>query len=434
MNFEPEFLSPRQGAATSIAGGFCEKEPIAPLNSAAQAPPGPSMYNFVKAVAKDSAAPEAAERISERLRLRPEDALSQNSKKSTGLHACGYLKRWDMAMALLAAGADPEAKNDAGHSFFLTAANDPQAPVDILFSGHPHLLEKHRKFESKGLKRNRAKMPASEKDQPKDAPVQQGAAKCGPARPSAPAPANAWNVYVERQDWSQEPPPAQDFSRASMPTERAALFVESIPEELLAKLLERGLGLAPAAQGQALLRLCQSEAGRACPEDWAQGCREAPVADQREAMALLATAGAERSVHLLAQAGMAIDDELVELCEERQWHELADLLIDLQSMRKLMAPSASALRAGAPRQGKQAQWQERKPASAKRKSPGAAGSGRGQPQLGARSRKLGLIANLDAPVREASDFEYAERKPSAKAPLVIVKKYRRPATGGPVGG
>lgn len=422
MHIEPEFSSSEQTHGADAASGSHDLS--AP--SAKNAPAGPSMYNFVKAIANEHSGPEAAAKIAERLRARPEDARSQNSKKSTGLHACGYLRRWDIAQELLNSGADPELKNDAGHSFFLTAAKAPGAPLDILFASRPDLLEKHGAFESKKTKKTshgataRAEGPARANSEP---------SLKGPRQESP------WRQYLARQEWSEAPPPAKEFAAAGSSAEETALFAEAVPERVLASLLSEGIALAPAIQGQALLRLCQSDVGRSCPEGWAASCLKAPLRDQREAMRLLAEAGAGHSIQQLAQAGFLIDDELVELCEERDWHELADLLIDLRSMRSLMSPSAQGGKSGASSGQKRAaapsQGQDRKPAGAKRKPQGGARNSNFQ---NGRGRKLGLIANLDGPVREASDFEYAEKRPLAKAPLIIVKKSRRPATGSPLGG
>lgn len=424
MHIEPEISSSEQkhGGAAALEN----KDLTAP--NAKPGPTGPSMYNFVKAIAKESSGPEAAAKIADRLKARPDDVDSQNSKKSTGLHACGYLRRWDIAQEFLNAGADPEIKNDAGHSFFLTAAKTPGAQLDVLFASRPDLLEKHGAFESKNAKKTKHGSSAKIDKSATIAQNQESAARTN-TRPESP-----WRQYLAKQEWSKKPPAAKEFMAAGVSAEEAALFVEAIPESVLANLLSDGIALPPAIQGQALLRLCQSDAGRSCAEGWAAGCLKAPIQDQREAMKLLAEAGADHCIHHLAQAGISIEDELVEICEEREWHALADLLIDLRSMRSLMSPAAHGGKGGGSAGKKRvfapSQAQDRKPASAKRKTQGGA---RGPNFQNGRGRKLGLIANLDGPVREASDFDYAERKPLAKAPLIIVKKSRRPATGKTLG-
>lgn len=415
MHIEPELSSSEQNNGAAVV--LDSQNVAAP--SAKPSPAGPSMYNFVKVIAKEHSGSEAAAKIAERLNARPEDVHSQNSKKSTGLHASGYLRRWDIAQELLNAGADPELKNDAGHSFFLTAAKAPGAPLDVLFASRPDLLEKHGAFESKSSKKTK-QGPTVKTERAAAAQKQE------PATRSALRQESPWRQYLAKQEWSKAPPAAKEFMAAGVSEEEAALFVEAIPEHVLGSLLSAGIALSPQIQGQALLKLCQSDAGRSCSEGWAARCLNAPMQDQREAMRLLAKAGADHSIQQLAQAGIAIEDELVELCEERDWHALADLLIDLRSMRSLMSLSGK----GGQKQGFPAsQGQDRKPARAKRKPQGGARSSNFQ---NGRGRKLGLIANLDGPVKDASDFEYAERKPLAKAPLIIVKKSRRPATGSPL--
>lgn len=103
-----------------------------------------SFYDLLKELAKQ--APKAG---LAGLKAEIENGRSvdeKNAKGSTALHAAGYLKRWDFAKELLEAGASPTERNEVGHSFFLTAVKDPNAPWRELLKKFPDLVEKHERF------------------------------------------------------------------------------------------------------------------------------------------------------------------------------------------------------------------------------------------------------------------------------------------------
>lgn len=121
-----------------------------------------SMYNLIKTLANDPL-DSATEKIAAFVR-KYGNFDEPNSKGSTGLHACAYIRRWDLAKALLDMGADPLRKNNASHSFFLTLVKTPDAPWREVLSSHTDLIEKHERFlETKSASPRPAKKDRSER-------------------------------------------------------------------------------------------------------------------------------------------------------------------------------------------------------------------------------------------------------------------------------
>lgn len=86
---------------------------------------GGSLYSFIKTIAR-MPLDEGRQMLRERVKAHNNiNALS--IKGSTGLHACAYLKRWDLATILINAGANPDIKNQAGHSFWGTLFLNPKS-------------------------------------------------------------------------------------------------------------------------------------------------------------------------------------------------------------------------------------------------------------------------------------------------------------------
>lgn len=120
-----------------------ENEPVAA--------PGPAtikavagLYNVVKLWAR-LPEDEARQKLSEAL-ARPELANAKNNKGSTGLHAAGYLRRWDLAKIMIEAGADPLIKNLAGHDFYTLLVTAPRSPWRELLASHPDLIARQEAF------------------------------------------------------------------------------------------------------------------------------------------------------------------------------------------------------------------------------------------------------------------------------------------------
>lgn len=138
------------------------------------AKPVAGLYNLVKAWAQ-----LPVDEAHQKLKLavtRPESVLATNNKGSTGLHAAGYLRRWDLAKILLEAGADPLLKNLAGHDFYNQLVTTPKSPWKELLAQHPDLLAKQEEFvsarkkqhteqrEQKNLQKNNTKKSSKEID------------------------------------------------------------------------------------------------------------------------------------------------------------------------------------------------------------------------------------------------------------------------------
>lgn len=378
-----------------------------------------SLYNLVKALSKEADSDAAIEKL--RLAATADAARlnAKNSKGSTALHACGYLRRWDMAQALLDAGADPVTRNAAGHSFFLTAVRDPEAPWEILFGGHPELLDKHRKFLAKEPRRHGAK----ERIGPQAGQLIAGRPPGDELAeaPRRPSPQLEICEAFEMGDWdrfvSGGAAPGLDASEGAR--ECLARFGPIAAVELA---FARGLAL-DAIRAETLCRRAVAEAWSLSGRSWVMAGRHLSATAQRGVLSAAVQEARFSTVEALARAGWAYDEELVEELEELGAYEVADALIDLQS-----APPAPI---GRPEGGKPARGAgPSRPAAGKvgigkRARKVAPGKARGRPKKERKSSSM--IANLDRPSKEASDFEYRERQPQAKAPLIIVKKARAPA-------
>lgn len=133
------------------------------------------LYNLVKLWAR-LPEEEAREKLTAAL-ARPELANAKNNKGSTGLHAAGYLRRWDLAKIMVEAGADPLIKNLAGHDFYTLLVTAPRSPWRELLSSHPDLIARQESFleERKrpgGVAKEKAAKKGLDKAQEKKAPAE----------------------------------------------------------------------------------------------------------------------------------------------------------------------------------------------------------------------------------------------------------------------
>lgn len=381
-----------------------------------------SLYNLVKAAAKEINCVIGAERLRVAATKGGGRLDAKNSKGSTALHACAYLRRWDLAQVLLDAGANPLAKNAAGHTFFLTAVKDPVAPWEALFAAHSKLLEKHRQFLSRTGDRSE--------------------------RPARPAREAQGKLRTEGESWPASP------SRGSAPMNeaRSALFEEGLWAEFEAEtklgqtaaflgsdegwvrcLAEAGPGAVYAAVGcTGLLRAPHARklAERAIDENWVDDAwtwirASGPQLTFGEQKDFMRRAWGNRAIPLMremARRGWIYDEYLVEDCEEAEEFDFADLLVDLSASPP--PPLRPVFAGGASSKSVQNGGLAAKSGNKVRRSmKGAGGKARGA--RGSKDRKpSSMIADLDRPAKEANDYEYKEKKPLAKAPLIIVKKAR----------
>lgn len=81
-----------------------------------------SFYGFIKTLTGSDAS-ESSQQLKNALECR--DVNEQSSKGSTALHACAYLKRWELAKILLDNGANGNIRNNAGHTFWKTVLKNP---------------------------------------------------------------------------------------------------------------------------------------------------------------------------------------------------------------------------------------------------------------------------------------------------------------------
>lgn len=133
------------------------------------------LYNVVKLWAR-LPEEEARQKLSEAL-SRPELVNAKNNKGSTGLHAAGYLRRWDLAKILMEAGADPLIKNLAGHDFYTLLVTAPRSPWRDLLSSHPDLIARQEAFLEE------RKRPAQAKEKAGKKSAERGAEKKAPSDP-----------------------------------------------------------------------------------------------------------------------------------------------------------------------------------------------------------------------------------------------------------
>lgn len=397
--------------------------------SASRRLPGFNLYNLVKLLAKEPSQSAAYERLSRALAVSAERLNIKNAKGSTALHACAYLKRWDLAQLLIDAGADPLVKNAAGHTFFLTAVKDAGAPWEALFAQHAELLEKHRKFLASGA-RSGGRERRLARDVPKAESVQ---------------PIQMLMPVLSTQEFSA----ARCAFEAGLWEDSAALAgaaVSALLCEVSKKALTKMAQEAPRAFTlSAVSNGCKFDkdvaaifCNRAVQEGWwSDAAVWGPIGKglgqsvQRGWLDMALKARENMAIVELVRAGWLCDDDFVERCEEFGQYDLADELIDLRSVLKQVG---SAPKSGSDSRGDSSEKLQtgsrtgvvakvaRTKRSLKSKTGGKARSGRGGG--GSRRASASMIANLDRPMKEANDFEYQERKPLAKAPLIIVKKAR----------
>ena len=396
-------------------------------------------YNLVKACAKDDPA-LGTKNLAAHVASMRRDIDGKNAKGSTGLHACGYLRRWDLAQVLLDAGADPLCKNIAGHSFFLTAVRDPGAPWEQLLALHPELHERHRSFLSKGSghprsgagkRGERGEARPQSLDKAGLAPLPQVVNEKRRAAIVEPT----LIAVLDAEDWSGVAKFLAEFpanlAGYTLPTDRSLNMAYNAPQLVLELLYTAALPFTPESS-LAVVR-------RAIADGWAEGWwvklgRGLPLGNQEE---LLNSALRDKRVDLIlpmAKEGWRFGEDFIESCEEAGYLDMADDLIDLQASLKKSAPVDRPVGAGAPmgnNRKKRSGPEGLAPQSKKSNSKGGKGPRRVRSaDGGARQSKQGsarrsaMIANLDGPVREANEFEYKDKKPSTSTTIIIVKKAR----------
>lgn len=373
-----------------------------------------SLYNLVKALAKEGDFDLAVGKLKASAIADVERVNVKNSKGSTALHACGYLRRWDMALVLLAAGADPLVRNAAGHSFFLTAVRDGGAPWEALFAGHPDLLSKHRKFlekESRGPQRG----PREVKGDTQSLVPRPPRASVPDAEVYVPE-SSAMSDSFESGEWSRfifE----SGSARFDASSKAISCLVNSGPIGAVDLSIARGLRF-NALDAEAICLRAVAEGWAAQGQLWVLVGKYLTPSIQRKVLARAIREEQFITVQSLARAGWSYDEAIIEGLEDAGACAVADALIDLQSMppAPINGPVVTKLGGGT-------RSTIGKVAKSKRARKGAGGQGVGR-RPKADKRASSMIANLDRPSREASDFEYKERQPQARAPLIIVKKAR----------
>jgi hypothetical protein len=368
------------------------------------AKPSGSLYNFIKSVAKLEDSEQARVKLAALAVKAAHDLDQKNAKGSSALHACGYLKRWDLAQILLDAGANPSLRNAAGHSFFLTAVREPEAPWRRLFAGHPELIEKHERFLAKnGVKLETGDPSRAAKD-PKPSNFSLDATSAQ----------KALAAYVDQADWSAPAPSlrAQDVAAKLLDASRQSKLAREMPLAMAFDLLEQGVKLGHEALAAMAERCFQAQDWDGAHR-WGALTSQATPQTQERLMDSLLRDGRDEALIELARSGWPLDDDFIERCEEFERYDLADALIDLRASRRMEKAAPSAPKKAA---GKVGPAKGRKPSALKKSKP--------QSSRKTGVRKPAMIANLDAPLREASDYSYQERKPLAKAPVIIVKKAR----------
>lgn len=396
--------------------------------------PGGSMgfYNLVKACAKDDPA-AGATNLEAHVAQSGRDIDGTNAKGSTGLHACGYLKRWDLAQVLLGAGADPLCKNAAGHSFFLTAVRDAGAPWEKLLERHPELTERHRVFLAKETGRLRQDS-GKRGERPQPTGKQRSLADGKAALPPGPREGRREDsgfeqslaAFIDAGDWRGASHlldgGAANLTGFQFSADRIIRLAQSAPPAVLELLCTAAFPFTP----ESVLRLARRAVAEGWEEKfWMRLGRAVPPASQEE---LLNSALRDKKIELvssMAQQGWRFGEDFIENCEEAGYLDLADELIDLKSALRDLAPAAQAVkpkkRSGSGDQGAQARKSHAKNGMGQKKARPSGGGGG--------ARRSAMIANLDGPVREANEFEYKDRKPSAGTTIIIVKKARAIALG-----
>ena len=394
-----DFSSPaRERELELVAGDSCEG-PAAVEERQGKALG--SLYNLVKSVAKLDDRAAAIQKLTSVLSKAGTEIDQKNAKGSTALHACGYLRRWDLAKILLDAGASPTLRNSAGHSFFLTAVREPLSPWRELLAGHPELVEKHERF----LAKHAPKAALAKTERGSGFSL------------DATAGQRALAAHVAAGCWEEPLPPLSgaDLASAALDAQGQLRVAREMPLDQALSLAGRGLKLSTEAQG-ALAERCAEKLPGSTAGEWGALTLGAHEGVKNRLMNDFLRAGEEEAVLGLAGAGWLADEDFIEQCEEFERYDLADALIDLQAARRLAPGREPALakpsKAGAAKKkASPKKFKEGRPAR-----PGAVRK--------AGSRKPAMIAKLDAPLREASDYGYQERKAPSKAPVIIVKKAR----------
>lgn len=105
-----------------------------------------SFYGFIKSLPRESLE-QSLQQLKEAIKQR--DVNEQSSKGSTALHACAYLKLWDLAKFLLDHGADGNIKNNAGHTFWKTTLRVPFLEWSVVLKDYKEQWERLEKDFSK---------------------------------------------------------------------------------------------------------------------------------------------------------------------------------------------------------------------------------------------------------------------------------------------
>lgn len=403
MSFSPSLLTPPLVGGVDMS--LADIEDGLPVEGVGQNPrkrglskSGGSLYNYIKVLAKLNAS-EALDKLRLAIEKNVGSIDEKNSKGSTALHACGYLKRWDFAEQLLRAGADPSLRNAAGHSFFLTAVRTPGCPWEALFVGYPELVERHRRYVSRTSSNACSELGG-------DAFVSGGGDSVQANVQSIVSPQSHEKVIssVDSGDWDW----VDEVASGVVLPKISGEFSSRLPNEVLLKMLAKGW-VFDQVDANDLLRVHSNGYQVILP----MCSHEVQIDRLHDDM----ESGDFLKVLACAKGGAWVDQALIEYAEELGEYELADQLIEIEA-RQVQVTTIQARAVDA----KAIHKHQKKSSVANklRKSKPNRRSGGGKP---GRPGRVSKIANLDGPQREANEFEYREKSP-VKVPIIIVKKAR----------
>lgn len=404
---------------------------------------GGNFYNFLKVLSR-MPWEEALRKLDEAL-ARGSDINQLNVKGAGALHAAGFLKRWDLAAALIERGADIHLKNKAGLSFGMMWTREPESVRAEAMASYPALAAievgrgarktpRRRKksevgeLESTGLVRKKTTERLSKEamEALKELKV---ITPNGDLVPSV----DAWRQikdFIEKRDgraleWMSSTGLHPGFE---VDDETLGLVMVRAGEVGMIEHALRGGLISPrvcSQRGETMMERAL-ELGR---ETVAKMLLDAgadvteKTSDGKSLLSKHALKGNLAAVEMLLEAGVNPKEMLPngvsvkEEAEDLGWFEVADALSQ--------AISTYVEKRGPKRTEKRGATSRDKKAKPRAKKSGRGGGGK------AGRSKVRMIANLDAPLKEASEWAEPKRK-EGPGPIIIVKKAKtmtRPTTG-----
>ena len=413
MPFEPKFLHVDQHLRLEMSDNNFIDTPSETTISDVKGdlnllndPAGANLYNFIKSIAKEPIKEIGYEKLYVFIEGNKNIINEKNSRGSTGLHACGYLKRWDLADILLKKGADPSIRNFSGHSFFLTAVKSLDAPWKELFSDHPELIKKHEKYLTRRNKNLQKKDKQRVVEDKKESSL------------------DASESFLEQEDlaramnWESLVDVIIKTGRVNVSLEHRNLFLKKSPWNLIVSVASLIGSLSEAECSSIIERLWSNECELESVAAIAQTLSHTKRTEQVSCFERAVKSKSKEHLVFFLKTNWMIEQDLIEECEDLGLYDFADLLIDKSLSKVVINVDTLPKKSKKPVKKNELKGvtstinKTKKKPKPKRKS-----------NHGKSSHSASKIANFDNPQRDVSDFDYKEKK-AVPAPIIIIKKAR----------